>query len=97
MKHPKNILMGISQSLQIPTEILPDVPKITMQANTEVYIENYAGIHSYQEDEVAVKTALGIFFVRGTGLRIERMNRSILSVCGRIVACGYLEELACDR
>ena len=61
----RKIKQKIKETLALPAEVIMDSPKIVLEANYNVWIENYIGIIEYSDKEVKVNTA--DFIVKITG------------------------------
>ena len=63
----RKIKQKIKETLALPAEVIMDSPKIVLEANYNVWIENYVGIIEYSDKEVKVNTA--DFIVKITDIR----------------------------
>ena len=78
----------IADKLDIPGEILPGVPKITITGRRRALIENHGGILKYSGEliELGGKTKI---LIRGDGLRLVAMNKKDMVIAGRILSAEY--------
>lgn len=70
-------------------ELTSDVPKITITGRSFVHIEQHKGIMTYQEDKVALHTALGLLMVCGKELRIKHYSSSEMVISGEITSMCF--------
>lgn len=54
----KNNLSKINEFLEIPKEVVTDIPRFTMIGNEELLIENCKGILEYEDFFVRAKTSI---------------------------------------
>ncbi len=84
----KNKENRFSKFLEMPKEIISNVPKITMVGFEEMIIENYKGILEYEEFYVRVNTFIGIININGFNLRLNQLTDEAVSVKGKIESIG---------
>lgn len=64
--------------------LVTPVPLVELADDKRVLIEHHGGVSSYTCEEVMVRVRFGFIRVLGTGLRIARMSRDQLVICGSI-------------
>lgn len=84
MKKKRNVRSGLAKVLDIPKEILLNVPKITMYAGCEMGIENYSGISEYTAELIRVNTGSGSYKISGRGMEIIEITTDELLIKGTI-------------
>ncbi len=77
--------------LDIPKDVLLDLPKITMIGDIQIYIENHKGIIEYTSNLVRISTALGQLVLIGEGLILRNIGLEDIYLDGRI------EEIKFER
>lgn len=65
-------------------EIRKPVPLVEIANDRRVLIENHQGVCSYTDEKIHVRVAFGQVCVSGKGMRIVRMTREQLVICGAI-------------
>ena len=70
--------------LEVPTDTLVNVPRISIVGNRQVVIENYRQILALTESQIRVGTADGEVVIRGEHLRVRTI------VPGELVAEGTI-------
>ena len=70
--------------LEMPTEVISDLPKITVSGFDELVIENFVGILEYEEFFVRIKTHIGNVIVNGFNMKIIQLNSEDIMIKGII-------------
>ncbi|WP_461205587.1 sporulation protein YqfC [Clostridium sp. DL1XJH146] len=83
----------IARKLDIPKEIVMDLPKITITANREIFIENHKGIILFEEDMIKVNSNTGVIIINGNKLRIEYLEGKTIVVSGKFSSVIYEENI----
>ena len=79
------LMERLAGRLDLPAEVIANVPKITLTGTGEVLIENHKGILSYTDAEVEVSGRKGARVrVRGDGLLLRAMDSEMLLITGTI-------------
>ena len=86
MKLRKNV----TEALELPKEILLNLPLISLIGREEVTIENYKGILEYGEETVRIGTAVGVLRLRGRGLCLKQLSAECMVVTGQIEGLEFL-------
>ena len=74
----------ISKFLEIPKEVVSNIPKITIVGYEEILIENFKGILEYEDFFVRVCTIIGIININGFNLKLNQMTDDDIEVTGKI-------------
>jgi len=89
-KNEVNLKEKITEVLELPKEIILNVPKLIIMGNTDIMIENYKGIVEYEENRVRVNTAIGIIKITGSKLTIREITSEDIMVIGDITSLEFL-------
>ena len=89
MKRSARLLLGAVNAVDVPPVVIRQMPRITVEANTHVYVENHGGICSFSDEIITVFTAMELLYIEGTGLTIEQMDRDSIRIRGCIASVGY--------
>ena len=73
----------INKFLELPEEIVYDVPKITVVGKILI-VENYKNLMEYTKDKIRIITNIGILKVDGSDFEIKSMNKEEILVNGTI-------------
>lgn len=82
---------NMTEALELPKEIMLNLPLISFIGREEVSIENYKGILEYGEETVRVGTAAGVLRLTGRGLCIKQLSAECMVVTGRVEKLEFLQ------
>jgi sporulation protein YqfC len=80
-----------TEMLELPKEIVLDMPKLTKLGNGDLVIENYKGIIEYEENLIRVNTTSGIIKVTGSKLYIKEITSENIMIYGSISMLEFLK------
>ncbi|NSW91803.1 MAG: sporulation protein YqfC [Firmicutes bacterium] len=81
----------LAEVLELPKEVVLDVPKITMIGNSSLVVENYKGIVEYGNERIRVNTAKGLVKIQGDCLTIREITSEDIVVMGKIGSLEFME------
>ncbi|MBZ4663136.1 MAG: yqfC [Caloramator sp.] len=81
----------ISESLDLPKEVIMNVPYIRILGNDELQIENHKGIVEYSSDIVRLKSSIGIIKIEGKDFLIKEINPEIVVFTGKIKNLEFIK------
>lgn len=67
-----------------PAEVTSDVPYIVLTGSSLVRVEQHQGLMSYQQDEITLKTAIGLLHLQGSELRFRHYSAHEAVIAGEI-------------
>lgn len=73
---------NISQKLELPRDIILDLPKITVMGDNEIIIENHKGVILFDEKQVKINSGVGLISINGSNFEILFMGGSTLILSG---------------
>ena len=79
-----SILDKMAIVVDLPGEAIPGQPLIEVAGERRVLIENHRGVVQYGESEICLRVSYGFVKVLGCGLRLLRMTRQQVIICGKI-------------
>lgn len=85
----KHIQERLVQALELPDDVVYDLPKITLIGDLQFYIENHRGIIAYSPATVRIAVSIGEVEVKGEQLTIRTISRDELYLEGKIQAICY--------
>lgn len=88
-KHPK-FLENFAGAMDLPRELIFNLPRIILTSNEEIYIENYRGIVNYSETEIQLNTTKMPIKITGNGLTIFQIASEEITVRGNIKSIEFL-------
>ncbi len=83
-RRQKGILHSLAKRLDIPQDIILDLPRITMLGNKQVLIENHKGIIEYTASLVRIKLSEGELIIHGTQLLLGNLQAEQILVEGTV-------------
>ncbi|MFW5648021.1 MAG: sporulation protein YqfC [Candidatus Alkaliphilus sp. MAG34] len=85
------IKKGLAEILELPKDIVLDLPKIIMIGNLQIYIENHKGILEYTNDRIRVNTKSGILCIMGKNLMLKNIVTEEIIIVGEINQVGFID------
>lgn len=89
-RYGKRIQHGLAGMLEIPRDIVFDLPKVTLLGNIQLYIENHRGIIGYAPECVRICVSTGELEVTGQELVIRSITKE------EIYLEGIIQGLRCN-
>lgn len=80
---------GIAEKLDLPRDIILNVPKITVTGHNEIIIENHKGVVVFNENEVKINSGIGLICIYGVKFEILFMGGSTITVGGKFKSIIY--------
>lgn len=80
----------LADALELPKETLLHRSRITVMGKSEVTVENFKGIVSYEDTAVRLKTGDGMLEVRGQKLEIGTITDEEMIIKGSILAMEWV-------
>ncbi|MCL6605730.1 MAG: sporulation protein YqfC [Paenibacillus sp.] len=78
--------------LDLPQDLLYDMPRITLIGNKELYIENHRGVLHFSSERLELALSKGTMEITGKGLEIRSILGQELAVEGIIGEIRYKES-----
>lgn len=82
---------NMTEALELPKEIMLNLPLISFIGREEVSIENYKGILEYGEETVRVGTAVGVLRLTGHNFCLKQLSAECMVVTGRVEKLEFLQ------
>lgn len=79
----------LADKLDIPRDILLNMPKITVIGNEEITIENHQGILKFCEEFIKIKCCYGNMYVNGDNLQIIFISGKTIVLGGKFKSVEY--------
>jgi len=86
-----NLRERFTEMLELPKEIVLNMPKLTMLGNGNLIIENYKGIVEYDEGVIRVNTTAGIIKVNGVDIYIKEITSENIMIYGNILLLEFMK------
>jgi len=81
----------VIEALELPKEIVLNIPKLTLVGNGSLIIENYKGIIEYESEKVRVNTGSGMISITGKRLYIKEITSENLYIEGDIHTLEFIK------
>lgn len=80
----------IIRGLDLPEEIMLNVPTANIYGNKKMEIYNFKGLIEYTLERVRINTSIGVLIIEGTNLEIKIMTAEELHIMGIIGQISYV-------
>lgn len=80
----------VAGALELPKEVMLNLPLISLTGNEELLIENYRGIIEYTETTARLNTACGVLRIDGRGLVLKELTSESLLITGRLAKLEFI-------
>lgn len=80
---------NIASHLDLPRDILLNIPKINILGDNEITIENHKGIILFEEDQIKVNSNVGLISIFGKNFEILFIGGNTLTISGKFVSVVY--------
>ena len=84
------ITSTLVSALELPKEVVMNLPLITLIGKEDLTIENFKGILEYSEERVRINTSAGIVRVEGKNLRLKQITADNIVIVGGIDKLDFL-------
>lgn len=85
-----NLKEELSEALELPKEIVLDLPKISLIGKIQLIIENHKGIIEYTPMQIRIGSNSGIIKIQGKNLYIKTIVKEEIIVTGEIDAFEFI-------
>ncbi|NPV29222.1 MAG: sporulation protein YqfC [Firmicutes bacterium] len=80
----KRFEQALAHFLELPRELVMDLPRVTLLGDMQVIVENHRGIIEYTRERVRISTSLGELVISGAGLALRTIFPDEIAVDGKI-------------
>lgn len=87
----EGIKQKISDALDLPRDLILNLPRVVITGKIAVFIENHKGIIEYDSRLVKINTPIGIVCVKGESLLIKTIIADEITIEGEIMAIEFEE------
>lgn len=88
----KRIRAWLTTQLDLPQDVMMDLPRITMIGPIHIYIENHRGLLTFSEKEVRLLLEQGELLIKGRGFVIKTILPEEILLEGKIEQVHYLND-----
>ena len=79
-----NFKYNLSEALELPKDIVMDLPKIVLIGNIQLNISNHKGIIEYTQNIIRINSSIGIFKIEGENLELKTILLEEIIIIGNI-------------
>lgn len=90
-KDRKKKMEFLADYLELPKDLMLDLPRITLLGNLQLIIENHRGIIEYTKERIRISTSLGELLIDGEGLILRNIFPDEIAVDGKITSLKLVE------
>ncbi|MBZ4666146.1 sporulation protein YqfC [Mahella sp.] len=83
----KSFLSGM---LDLPQDVVLDLPRLIALGKTQLYIENHKGIIEYTPERIRVNSTIGIIRLTGKDMSIKTIETEEILVSGQLTSIEFL-------
>ena len=83
---------AVADTLGIPLEVALDIPKIIIDGNYQIVIENHKGLKAFDENMVVVNSKLGSITLKGRDFKVLFIGGNTLTIGGILESVGYFSN-----
>jgi len=88
----KSMKEKLTEVLELPKELVLDIPRLTLVGNKDMMIENYKRIIEYGSSCIRVRTGSGIVKLTGAGLIIKEITAEEILIAGEIAVLEFVTD-----
>lgn len=82
----------IVKSMDLPEDVMMDLPRITMIGQIHIYIENHRGLLAFSDKEVRLMLKHGQLLIRGSSFVIRTILPEEILLEGQIEQVRFINE-----
>ncbi len=86
----KSLKANLTTALDLPREIMLNLPLITITGKNSMSIENYKNIIEYNQKKIRISTTEGIITIEGTKLFLKELRKDLIVISGTISNFEYI-------
>ena len=79
----------ISEKLDLPKDVILNLPKITIIGNSEITIENHKGIILFERNVIKINTKVKVVNIQGENFEILYIGDSTITISGKFKLISY--------
>ncbi|MDR7072793.1 sporulation protein YqfC [Fictibacillus barbaricus] len=79
----------LMQNLDLPADVVMDLPRITMIGQIHIYIENHRGVKAFSNEQLALKLKQGTLLIKGSDFVIKTILPEEILLEGTITSVYF--------
>lgn len=80
-----------AEMLELPKDVVLNIPRVTLVGDHDMMIENFKGIMEYEDGRIRVNTGSGVVKVTGVRLLIREITSEDIIISGEIRALEFIK------
>lgn len=88
----KRVKQRLANILDIPKDVMLDLPKLVLVGNVQVFLENHSGIIEYTSNIIRAQTNVGEIRIEGKNLSLKNILPDEIVVEGTIYSLSFPQE-----
>ncbi len=82
----------MTERMELPADVMMDLPRITMVGHLHIYIENHRGVLRFSKEEMRLRLDEGQLLIRGHDFVIKTILPEEILLEGKILSVQYVFE-----
>ncbi|WP_445490342.1 sporulation protein YqfC [Niallia sp. 03133] len=82
----------LAKNLELPQDVMMDLPRITMIGQIHIYIENHRGLIAFSDKELRLLLKQGQLLIKGKGFVIKTIMTEEILLEGKIDLVMYIND-----
>jgi sporulation protein YqfC len=91
-KWRQNIKKWVTNKLELPEDVLMDLPRITMIGQLHIYIENHYGVLQFSDQVLRLRLRQGHLLIKGNGFVLKILQPEELLLEGKIDKVYFVDQ-----
>ncbi|WP_374721695.1 sporulation protein YqfC [Peribacillus tepidiphilus] len=92
LKWSQTLRKLLAKSMDLPNDVMMDLPRITMIGQLHIYIENHRGLLTFSDQEIRLLLKQGQLLVRGQSFIIKTILPEEILLEGKIDSVRFINE-----
>jgi sporulation protein YqfC len=91
-KWRQNINNWMTKTLELPADVVMDLPRITMIGKLHIYIENHRGVLRFSNQELRLRLKQGQLLIKGNNFVLKTILPEEILLEGTIDQVLFIDE-----
>ena len=91
-KWSQKVRQLLANTVDLPKDVMLDLPRITMIGQLHIYIENHRGLVTFEEDEIRLALAQGQLVIKGNQFVIKAILPEEILLEGTIHSVAFISK-----
>lgn len=87
----KIIKNNLVTNLELPEEIICNLPSLSLIGRTKLIIENFKNIFEYSDEAIKLNTTCGMLKIEGKELLLKELTKTKVLVNGKLTSIEYID------